>query len=285
MAYVILILIAVIFFILSNKEDGSHSVAYTPKIEPYNFDNITRIANSSYSCSTSSGAKKRLDELNSLFDSAKIAGESDKVLSYISFEISDVQELVDSLERSEWEEKASKILSDFLDAFIYVTTEEYHSFRDIENVLNTSKKCVRLWYKYWKLLEDIHVRVNPKEYMKEYLGDSFEPCMLESAKLKKRLDDATEKIKPEHRRKMKLYNDIIKTVADSGSIMQCELKKQHFDNASQKEVEFCYNDLIASNRLVRVKIGSRYFVSLSDKEKEMKGLQGFNMQDTALENR
>ena len=263
MAYVILILIAVIFFILSNKEDGSHSVAYTPRIEPYNFDNITRIANSSYSCSTSSGAKKRLDELNSLFDSAKIAGESDKVLSYISFEISDVQELVDSLERSEWEEKASKILSDFLDAFIYVTTEEHHSFRDIENILNTSKKCVRLWYKYWKLLEDIHVRVNPKEYMKEYLGADFETCMMDGIALKKRLSSAAVYKELSNEQRMMICTEIVRIVSESKSCMRCKLLKMDICNADYEQIDSCYQHLLLKNKLVEYKNGNRYYVSIS----------------------
>lgn len=268
MVVLVFILIAVFVFIIAFKRNDGSTGKYSCDSQEQSIDAISKIANSAYGSTTSAGARKRLEKLESVYESAKLSGESDKVLSHILFEIDDVKELVDNLEYSEWEEKANQKLSDFLYAFEYVTSEEIHSFHNIDDVLKMRNRCMHIWHEYWNLLKDVHVRVDPKGYMADYLGSSFEPCMLESTKLKKRLDDATEIIKPEHMRKMKLYNDIIKTVADSGSIMQCELKKQQFDNASQKEVEFCYNDLIASNRLVKVKIGSRYFVSLSDKEKE-----------------
>lgn len=258
------IMMALFFISIVSEIFGRHTTGN----EYHYFDSASEIANAAHRCDTYAGAKKQLDKLNDLMDTAEISGESDRTISCIDFERKDVQELVDSMERAEWEEKADKILSNFLDAFEFVTTSEYHTFRNIEDVLSEKKKCVRLWYKYWESIEGVQVRVHPKEYMKEYLGASFDPCMQESEKLKKRLEKSVENLKPENKRKKMLYDEIIKTVAESGSIMQCQLLKLDFHGATRKEVECCYNHLIAKYRLVKVKIGNRYFVSLSDKEKE-----------------
>lgn len=264
----VLILIVVIIIAIKNVDNSTGYGSSDSYTSGYYFESADKISNSVDNCNTYTGAKKQLEKLDNIISSAKISGQPDRIVSYIETERKDIQEYVDCLERSEWEEKADSILSCFLSAFQFVTTEEYHSFRNIEDVLRASKNCVRLWNKYWESVEGVHADVNPKEYMRKYLGDSFEPCMQESEQLKKRLNNATDKLKPENKRKKKLYDDIIKTVADSGTIMQCQLKNHEFENATRKEVDFCYNDLIAQYRLVKVKIGNRYFVSLSDKEKE-----------------
>lgn len=265
----IVLILIIVFIIVIGNTDSNNSYGNTNSCQSdHYFESADEISNSVDNCNTYTGAKKQMNKLDDLISSAKFSGQPDRIVSYIESERKDIQEYVDCLERSEWEEKADSILSRFLSAFQFVTTEEYHSFRNIEDVLRASKNCVRLWHKYWESVECVQADVNPKEYMREYLGDSFEPCMQESEPLKKRLNDATDKLKPENKRKKKLYDDIIKTVADSGTIMQCQLKNHEFENATRKEVDFCYNDLIAQYRLVKVKIGNRYFVSLSDKEKE-----------------
>ena len=81
-----------------------------------------------------------------------------------------------------------------------------------------------------------------------------------------RLDQAVTEMKPEYRRKMTLYRKIVDAVENEGSVMRSDLLKRSFPNATAKEVECCYKELIKKYKLVEVKLGNRYFVSLSDKE-------------------
>lgn len=233
------------------------------------YDKICSIEIKSSNCTTPDSAQKCVDDLRSIQFDLEINGDPERVAPYLASAIREAEKNVSDIKMGKWEEKAWDVLSKFRDEFSFVTSGDSRDFRHIEDVLKSSKKCMDLWHKYWSIpLDSITVQVDPHEYMEKYLGEDFEPCMHSSLELRKRLDKATEQLKPEHKRKLKLYSEIIDYVRANDNIMRCELLKHPFRNATDKEVKCCYNDLIKKYRLVEIKIGNRYFVSLSDKEKE-----------------
>lgn len=82
------------------------------------------------------------------------------------------------------------------------------------------------------------------------------------------LDAAIEPLKPEQRRKRALYRNVMEYVAKGESVQRAALLKNPFPEATAEEVRFCYRELVREYRLVEIKIGNRWFVTLSDKEKE-----------------
>lgn len=235
------------------------------------YDKICSIETRSCNCTTSGAAQKCVDELYSIQTDLDINGDPENLKSYLASAIKEAEENLRNLKIEDWEEKADKVLSNFLDEFSYVTSDEDHSFGKVEDVLKSSKRCMKLWHDYWSIpFGDVYLGIDPHKYMERFLGNDFEPCMHSSDTLKKRLDAATEKLKPEHRRKMKIYRDILDYVNSQESIMRCDLLKHTFPNVTAKEAECCYRELVKQYRLVETKMGSRYFVSLSDKEKKKK---------------
>lgn len=232
------------------------------------YDKIGKIINKSYDCTTSEAAQKCVDDLYAIQSDLELFGDPENLKSYLASEIAEAEENLRDLQVDEWKEKADPILWEFGRDFSFVTSEDTHNFKNIEDVMKASQRCMKSWHKYWSLLDQMEVPANAHDYIDEYFFNTHEPCMHSSEELKKRLDAATNQLKPEHRRKKKLYSDIVDYVNRQGSVMRCELLKHPFPNATAKETEYCYRELIKQYRLVETKMGSRYFVSLSDKEKK-----------------
>jgi len=231
-------------------------------------DTIDRIASKGWDCEKSSTASRHLNEMKARLDLAEISGDSEFNKSHIRSEIADLQEHVNDLEKGEWEEKAVGILSQFLDCYQFVTEAEHHDFTMLEEVVKQRNKCIRLWYKYWDSIESVSVTVYPKQYMVDFMGNDFHPCMHDGQKLKAVLDEAVNKERPEYRRKMKLLKDIADYVYSHDGLMRCELLKKKFGESSEKEISCCYKMLVKQHKIIEMKVGNRYFVCLSDKETE-----------------
>jgi hypothetical protein len=180
-------------------------------------------------------------------------------------DIDDLKSHADSLELERWEDKAGAVLDRFAELFYIIIDSD---FSDVELAYRAKSKCINAWYRYWGTVEDVSVTVYPKEFMKSYLGEAYDPCMEARDALEQKLDAAINAIRPEYKRKMKLFDNILDTVHMESSIMRSDLLKRSFPNSTRKEVEICYRDLVRRDKLVEVKQGSRYFVSLSDKELE-----------------
>ena len=59
-------------------------------------------------------------------------------------------------------------------------------------------------------------------------------------------------------------------MAEREAVQQCVLLRQEFPNATAEEVKYCYQELVKQYKLVKYKMGNRWFVALSDKEKEQR---------------
>ena len=68
-------------------------------------------------------------------------------------------------------------------------------------------------------------------------------------------------------RRERLYALLVRQVTDRESMLRSELLGTAFSGFTAAEVKCCYRGLIAQNRLYEYKMGNRWFVSLSDREK------------------
>ena len=204
-----------------------------------------------------------------------IAGQSGNYL--YTEDRSFLTEHLHDLEQEKWEKKADKYLQEFSDCYLTIVGGEFENFKDVDSLFKMEKRCISLWQKYYAIdLSEYETTIYPKRYLREWMGEDYDTCMECHEALEKKLSDCVDKMRPEYKRKTALYGMIVTRVASFGSIARSELLKQRFDGYIPEEVKCCYNALIKENRLVEVKLGGRYFVSLSDKElskqqgKEMK---------------
>lgn len=215
-----------------------------------------------------STAQKHLDKMEADYEMAVASGTSEKALAIMRDNLRESREDVEQRKKDKWEEKADKVLSDFADEYEQVISCEECTFSELEQVIKSRNRCVNLWYKYWDTLRDCDVTVYPKQYMRDYLGNDYDPCMESSEALKKKLDEHVNIIRPEYQRKKKLLNAILKEIENEDMVMRVALLKRSFSNATEKEVACCYRALVAGGKVVEIKIGNRWFAMLSDKEKK-----------------
>lgn len=175
------------------------------------------------------------------------------------------------LEEEKWQRKADKYLQDFADCYEIIRSHELEDFRDVELLLKYEKKCIDSWQKYFAIdLTEYESTLYPKRYLKEYMGDDYDPCMESKQALEKKLSEYIDHMRPEYKRKRKLYKILVDYVREVGSIKRADLFKTVFDGYTADEIKCCYRELIKKNRLVEIRLGNPYFVSLSDREAEKK---------------
>lgn len=180
-------------------------------------------------------------------------------------DMKDIRENYKTMAIEEWHEKADKILDKFLELYTLITDP---SFKDVEKAYRSKKRCIELWQSYfYSIPDDTGIWYDGKTHMKEYLGDDYDICMETHEFLEKRLSQCIEEMKPEYKRKQNLRKQILDIVAEKQSVMRAELVKMPFEGCTVQEVTYCVKELVDSYRLVALKIGNRYFISLSDKEK------------------
>lgn len=178
----------------------------------------------------------------------------------------DLREHYEDLAKEEWEDKADRILDKFYNLYDMITDP---TFKDVEKAYRSKKQCIGYWQQFFlSIPSETGIWYDAKNYMKKYLDENYDDCMYSHETLEKKLDQCIEEMKPEYRRKRKLRDDIIDVVAKSESIMRSQLYSTPFEGSTAQEVRYCVNELVEKYRLVELKIGNRYFVSLSDKEKE-----------------
>ena len=180
------------------------------------------------------------------------------------------------LEQAKWEKKALKYLQEFLDCYNMIVHGEFDNFKDVELLFQTKSKCMDIWQKYFAIdLSEYETTIFPKRYMREWLGEDYDPCMETHDALEKKLSGCVATMRPEYKRKMKLFGLIIQRVSECGTVPRSELLKWEFNGYIPEEVRCCYKALIKDNRLVEIKLADRYFVSLPDSEISI----GQNMND------
>ncbi|MBR3019825.1 MAG: hypothetical protein IKH57_22590 [Clostridia bacterium] len=214
---------------------------------------------------TSRKAEEKLLQYEALY--SDIASKQSLVSEHIYQEdMSDIRENYESLTREEWQEKADKILDKFYDLYSIITDP---NFKDVEKAYSSKKRCIKYWQDYFSSIPyETGIWFDAKFHMREHLGLNYDICMDSHESLEKKLSQCIDEMKPEYKRKMNLRKQIIDTVAEQESIMRSKLIATPFEGCTVKEVEYCIKELVEKYQLVSVKIGNRYFVSLSDKEKQ-----------------
>lgn len=180
----------------------------------------------------------------------------------LEYNLNSIREEVEEKQRDKWENDARRILDNLFNSY-YLIVE--HDFDNVDLAYKAKSKCMKYWDQYWQSIEKYDIPLYPKQFLRNYMVD-YDPCFENGEALQRRLEQAITEMKPEYRRKMDLYKKIMDTVADAGSIMRSDLLKKSFPDSIPKEVECCYKELIKKYKLVEVKLGNRYFVSISDKE-------------------
>lgn len=222
------------------------------------------ISNRGLDARTSKTAKKALDEYEVLH--AEISSRRDLVSEHIYQEdMRDIRDNYTDLAIEEWHEKAGKILDQFIRTYIMITE---HDFKEVDKAYRSKNRCIGYWTKYFDSIpHDTGLRYDPKGFMKSYLGEDYDPCMEYRVDLEKKLNQCLEEMRPEYKRKLRLRDQVLNTVAEQGSIMRSELIKTPFEGCTPKETEYMIKELVEKRRLAAVKIGNRYFISLSEGEK------------------
>lgn len=229
------------------------------------YDKVYKLSNSAFDCKESSSVKKKLNEMEDLFERIDNSKNKTKYKQYLQSEIQDVRDEYEDRVFCEWQEKADGVLDCFISSYIDVVYNDPSMFT-FAALSKCKKDCLRYYEKYWALKDpETYLKVSPKDYMKEYLGENYDLCMQSHWELEKKLESAIEEAKPEKRRGEKLTKEILSFVKCKGSVKRSELKRHEFDSFSKEEVASAYKFLIAKYKLVEYKIGNLYFVSLPEK--------------------
>lgn len=182
-------------------------------------------------------------------------------------DIQDVRDTVAELEQEEWERKALKYLEDFAECWDLLNNRDLENFKDVEAFFWTKDRLIRSWQSYFAIdLSEYSTTIYPKRYLREFMGEDYDPCMESHDALEKRFSSQLEKMRPEKKRKNKLYGKIVDYVHSHTAVPRSELLKVSFPGFIPEEIRCCYKELVRQNRLVELKMGDRWFVSLSDKE-------------------
>lgn len=176
------------------------------------------------------------------------------------------QEDIDKEEYDRWLKRANPVLDSFSREFKKLTSDNSDCYRSTEEVVSSRDKCVDLWYAYLSTQDGIHVWVHAKDYMRNYLGSVYEPCMETSDALKKRLNSAAEFKKLSQQKRDDICMDILTIVSECGSVMRCKLLKKNICDSTYEQIESCYQYLLLKKQLYEYKSGSRYYVTSDVKQ-------------------
>lgn len=245
---------------------------YDDPTKPYSYERLDKIEYKASDSSSIDKVKSYLDELEILAEDARRDGAPEGKLQ-------DIRKCRESVDRSyqilleeKWKKKIDPIVDELNDCYEIVMTAYNHTFQKVEDVIWARDRCLALFDLYRKaadtFLEENQCRgrIRTAEYLNSWHPE--EKRFVSKWELQQTLDAAIEPLKPEQKRKKKLYRDILNWVAEQEAVQQCVLLKQEFPNATAEEVKYCYKDMVKQYKLVKYKMGNRWFVTLSDKEKE-----------------
>lgn len=237
--------------------------------EEESFKNYSKADDKCERASEGNSIKRLKENISNLEDAYQQASPyfSSKQKDAHMHNMNEYRENLRLLEEEKWQRKADKYLQDFEDCYDIIRSRELEDFRDVELLLKYEKKCIDSWQKYFAIdLTEYESTLYPKHYLKEYMGDDYDPCMESKQALEKKLSEYIGHMRPEYKRKRKLYKILVDYVSEVGSIKRSDLFKTVFDGYTSDEIKCCYRELIKKNRLVEIKLGNPYFVSLSDRE-------------------
>lgn len=193
----------------------------------------------------------------------------------------------DNSAEDRWNGKAWKYL-DSIEADLTLLLGEELSTANIIDATKIKNHILSQYDSYWKWTEkcsDSCESESGKSYLwnqaREYMSFKLSSDCFDTGittwwgvpsnksvreQLEKRLNGRIEELRPEYLRKKKLMKDMVAAVAAEETILRTDLMKLPFDAVSEREVSSVYRVLVKNGRLFEMKVGSRYIVSLSDKE-------------------
>lgn len=241
-------------------------------VAPYKQERVDSFYEAEDNCGKaldSSSAQYVKDSISELKTAYQVAAPYLPSISSQVYEtdIEDLRDHLHDLEMDKWQRKADKYLQEFSDQYFCIVSQEFESFDDVELLFRTKTKCMNAWKKYFSLdLSQYETTICPKEYLKEWMDDDYDPCMESHDALEKKLSEYVEHMRPEYKRKTRLNKLIVNHVRECESIKRADLWKVNFEGFTKDEVRCCYRALIKKKRLVEIKMGDRFFVYLSDSE-------------------
>lgn len=247
---------------------------YDDPASPYSYEQLDKIGLRASDSSSIDKVKSYLDELGILLEDARRDGAPEEKLQEIRKYQKDVDLDYQILLEEKWKKKMDPIVDELNGCYKFVTMAYNHTFQKVEDVIWARDRCLALFDLYRRaadtFMEDNQCwgRIRTKEYLNGWHPE--ENRFVSKWELQQTLDAAIEPLKPEQKRKKKLYRDILNWVAEQESVQQCVLLKREFPNATAEEVKYCYQELVKRYKLVKYKMGNRWFVTLSDKEKEQR---------------
>lgn len=254
-----------------NRQEKRH---HDDPEKPYSFERLDKIECKASDSSSIDKVRSYLDELEILAEDARRDGVPEGKLQDIRKCRESVECSYQILLEEKWKKKMDPIVDELNGCYELVTTAYNHTFQKVEDVIWARDRCLHLYDAYWaaagKFLEENQCwgRIRTDEYLNQWCPE--ENRFTTKWELQQKLDAAIEPLKPEQKRKKKLYRDILNWVAEQEAVQQCVLLKREFPNATAEEVKYCYQELVKQYKLVKYKMGNRWFVTLSDKEKEQR---------------
>lgn len=248
----------------SSIDKGAYSYS---RLENLSYRTMDAVDNASVE-----SVRECMNRIDDLYEAAEINGESEEKLSEIAEVKKEIHDSVQDALAKLWEEKAGNLAYEIGDSYQCCLNVGNFGFKNLEDAKKERDRCLRLYDKYWDTVrwfwEEHREYWTPEP--KAYLRDLAKlPYNIDSQwQLQQALDAAIEPLKPEQKRKKKLYQAVMNCVAAEGSIQRSVLLKKEFPDATAEEVRYCYRDLIRKYKLVEYKMGNRWFVTLADKEKE-----------------
>lgn len=243
--------------------------------------------NRSNMATTTATIKRHYEEFKSEYDrySDPLSSSSK---SFCDYTLNELRSNYITVLENDVDEKTEKYLDGFIDDFVLLT--ELMDFFDVDDAYKRKNSCLRNYDAYWETVSKISdnavsdERSLVWEKAKKNFIDAFtensqsnihfwdENGMNKSVRqqLVAEIDKCVETLKPEYKRKMKIYDDILSVVRSKESIKRADLLRTKIDNATEEEVSVCYKVLVKKGKLFEMKLGNRYFVSLSDKESQKK---------------
>ena len=159
-------------------------------------------------------------------------------------DIEDIRSHLEGLEKDSWLDKVDKHLQEFIDCYEEIMSGDLDNFNDVELLFKIKKKCINEWQKYFAVdLSPYRTRMYPKKYFRETLEELgiYDPCMESHDTLEKKLSEKVQSMRPEYKRKMKLYGIIVNYVCQKNSVPRSEFdtipKCTSFDTEKPKLVQ------------------------------------------------
>lgn len=243
--------------------------------------------NRSNMATTTATIKRHYEDFKSEYDrySDPLSSSSK---SFCDYTLNELRSNYITVLENDVDEKTEKYLSEFVDEFVFLT--EWMDFVDVDYVYKRKNSCLRNYDAYWETVRKIsdNAVIDERSLVWEKAKKNFIDAFTENSESSIRfgnedgmnksvreqivaeIDKHVETLKPEYKRKMKIYDDILSVVRSKESIKRADLLHTKIDNATEWEVSVCYKALVEKGRLVEMKLGNWYFVSLSDKESQKK---------------